>query len=148
MKIKTILKLFCKDCHLIKRKNCICAHFIRFKKHLEEYEAEKKPKIILCPNCMYAFPPKDPLEKHSHLPTKTEGIGITNKKENNDKLGLKILVQLEIGYGNVSEWNYQTSYVHLLKKIKTYFENDITIPETLKLKFKHLDKVRISEIIQ
>jgi len=165
MKIKKILKLFCESCpvnHICNTTKGKCHHLGDFKKLLEEHEAEKKPKIIMCPNCLYIFDPKDPIKKPDHLPTKKEGFEITNKmihkalrdikdeqkKETDDKPELKISVQLEIEYNSISEWNYETGYPHLINAIKTYFENDITIPETEKLNFKHLDKVRISKIIQ
>lgn len=152
MKIKTILKLFCKSCDFNAICKTKCKHYNNFKKLLEEHEAKKGSKIIMCPNCLYVFYPKDPHKKADHLPTKNEGFEIKEetkysqimkdmhvqslqdieiKEEKEPKpSGLKILVQLEIKYGSRSEWNYETGYPHLINAIKTYFENDITIPET------------------
>jgi len=149
MKIKTILKLFCKACpaHPCNIKPD-CYHFDDFKKLLEEHEAKKKPKITTCPNCLYVFDLKDPYKKPDHLPTKNEGFEIKEEKES-EKLyppNLKILVQLEIEYNKLPE--FMSDYANIIEKIKTYFENDIIIPETKKLKFKHLDKVKIAKIIQ
>jgi len=100
MKIKKVLKLFCD----VKR-DPDCTFFASFKKLLEEHEAKKKPKIIMCPNCFFAFR-KQLGKTQDESGNKPEGFEIYNKP------GFKILLQLEIEYD------------------------------------KHLDKVRISKIIQ
>jgi hypothetical protein len=55
---------------------------------------------------------------------------------------MKILVQLEIEYEQPANKTY---FWDLIDLIKTYFENEITIPETEKVNFKEYDIVKISQ---